>query len=70
MTGARLGIASAGFGNRWGMPHPDVVARWRAGGTTVLSTAEAGAVSVRFGDRPGTLTVTTELGESRRWWRP
>jgi competence protein ComEC len=64
---ARLGIASAGFGNRWGMPHAEVVARWRAAGTTVLSTAEAGAVTVRF-DRRG-LRVATARSE-RRWWRP
>lgn len=64
---ARLGIASAGFGNRWGMPHAEVVARWRAAGTTVLSTAEAGAITVRF-DRRG-LRVATARGE-RRWWRP
>ena len=68
--GARLGIASAGFGNRWGMPHPEVVARWRAAGTTVLTTAEAGAVTVRIGARPGMLAVTTARGASRRWWRP
>ena len=45
---ARLGIASAGFGNRWGMPAAEVVARWRAAGTTVLSTAATGAVTVQI----------------------
>ena len=50
---ARLGIASAGFGNRWGMPDAGVVARWRAAGTTVLDTAEAGAIRVRFPAAPG-----------------
>jgi competence protein ComEC len=65
----RIGIASAGFGNRWGMPVPEVVARWRAAGTTVLSTADAGAVSIRFTAEPAGFTVDTERGGNRRWWR-
>ena len=44
---ARLAIASAGYGNRWGFPRADVVARWRAAGTTVYSTSGQGAVRVR-----------------------
>jgi competence protein ComEC len=66
---ARLGIASAGFGNRWGMPQPEVVARWRAAGTTVLSTAESGAISVRFPDRADAIEVETERGGRGHWWR-
>ncbi|MBX3704031.1 MAG: DNA internalization-related competence protein ComEC/Rec2 [Steroidobacteraceae bacterium] len=65
--GARLGIASAGYRNRWGMPDAGVVARWRASGTTVLSTADAGAISVRFAG--SSLQVATARGEPR-WWRP
>jgi competence protein ComEC len=66
-VGAALGIASAGYHNRWGMPDPGVVARWRAAGTTVLATAEAGAVTIRFGGRAP--EVSTERAQ-RRWWRP
>ncbi|HEX9708017.1 MAG TPA: DNA internalization-related competence protein ComEC/Rec2 [Steroidobacteraceae bacterium] len=66
---ARLGIASAGFGNRWGMPSAEVVARWRAAGTTVLRTAENGAISVQFPARPGAIEVVTERGRAGRWWR-
>ena len=66
---ARLGIASAGFGNRWGMPAAEVVARWRAAGTTVLATAESGAVTVRFPAHPHALEVVTERGDGPRWWR-
>ena len=65
----RIGIASAGFGNRWGMPATEVVARWRAAGTTVLTTADAGAVSIRFAARPEGFAVETERGRHRRWWR-
>lgn len=67
---ARVGIASAGFGNRWGMPAAEIVARWRAGGTTVLSTAAAGAVTVKFAARRQDIEVETERGGSRHWWRP
>lgn len=66
-VGARLGIASAGYQNRWGMPDPGVMARWRAAGTTVLATAETGAVTIRFGGRAP--EVSTERAQ-RRWWRP
>lgn len=66
---ARLGIASAGFGNNWDMPAAEVVARWRAAGTTVLSTAASGAVTVRFAPGRQPIAVQTERGGSRRWWR-
>lgn len=66
---ARLGIASAGFGNRWGMPAAEVIARWRAVGTTVLTTAATGAVTVRFPPSRRAFEVETERGAARRWWR-
>ncbi|TAK54836.1 MAG: DNA internalization-related competence protein ComEC/Rec2 [Gammaproteobacteria bacterium] len=68
-VGAGLGIASAGFGNQWGLPHAEVVARWRATGTTVLTTASSGAVSVHFGARPGEIRATSARSSSRRWWQ-
>jgi competence protein ComEC len=68
-VGARLGIASAGFGNRWGMPVPAIVARWRAAGTTVLDTAAEGAVTVRFPSGAGRFTVETERRDHPHWWR-
>ena len=66
---ARLGIASAGFGNRWGMPDAGVVARWRAAGTTILDSAEEGAIRVRFPATPGPLDVSSERRDRPRWWR-
>jgi competence protein ComEC len=66
---ARLGVASAGYGNRWNLPHGDVVARWREAGTTVLETAREGAVRVRFGASPGEMAVETERRDRPRWWR-
>jgi competence protein ComEC len=68
-TSARYGIASAGFGNRWGMPDSGVVARWRAAGATVLATSEEGAVLARFPSRPGPIVIETERRHAPRWWR-
>jgi len=66
---ARYGIASAGFGNRWGMPDRGVVARWRAAGTTVFATAERGAVRAAFPIRPGRIEIESARRDHPRWWR-
>lgn len=66
---ARVGIASAGFGNRWGMPHAAVVARWRAAGTTVLDTPTEGAITVRFPPEPGPIEIESERRSRPHWWR-
>jgi competence protein ComEC len=66
---ARYGIASAGFGNRWGMPDSGVVARWRGAGTTVFATAEQGAVRAKFPARPGPIEIDLARRDTRRWWR-
>lgn len=66
---ARIGIASAGFGNRWKMPRAEVVARWRAAGTTMISTAEQGAVQVRVPSSVGSIEIETERRDNPRWWR-
>lgn len=41
-----LVVVSAAFANRWGLPKPDVVERWRAVGSEVLNTAQSGAVEL------------------------
>jgi competence protein ComEC len=68
-VGARLGIVSAGFGNRWNMPDAGVIARWRGAGATVLTTADVGAVTVNFAAAPGGIEVQAYRLKSRRWWR-
>ncbi len=47
----RVGIVSAGRHNRFGHPHPDVVARLRRRGVELFSTAENGLVVVEMKTR-------------------
>ena len=49
-TGARLALVSAGFGNRFGHPRPQIVDRWQDRGAEVLNTADSGAISVWLGE--------------------
>ncbi len=55
-TDARLAVMSAGYRNRWGFPAAEVVERWSRQGACVLSTADTGALSLRF-SAAGGLTV-------------
>jgi competence protein ComEC len=66
---ARYGIASAGFGNRWGMPDQGVIARWRGAGTTVFATAELGAVRATFPNGRGPIEIESARRDFPRWWR-
>jgi competence protein ComEC len=47
-TGARYGLISAGYRNRYGFPKAVVWERWQGRAVTLLNTAEAGAISLRF----------------------
>jgi len=44
----KIAVVSAGFGNRWGMPKPEVTARWRSVGAGVVNTAHSGALGFRL----------------------
>ena len=65
-TGARLALVSAGHGNRFGHPRPDVVARWRGRGAEVLNTADSGAIRVWLG--AGGLQVRERRQHRPRLW--
>nr|WP_246505228.1 DNA internalization-related competence protein ComEC/Rec2 [Coralloluteibacterium stylophorae] len=62
-----LGLIGVGHGNRFGMPRPEVVARYRAVGTTLLTTAEEGFVEVRLGT-DGSLREARRRRSHRRFW--
>ena len=62
----RLALVSAGYGNRFRHPRPEVVARWQAAGAEVLNTADSGALRVWLG--PQGLQVREQRLFERRWW--
>ena len=63
-----LAVVSAGYGNRWGFPKPDVVARWRSTGAEVLNTATSGAVLVRMCAQIGVSAPQEWRNIRRRIW--
>ncbi len=65
-TGARLALVSAGYGNRFGHPHPEVVARWRAAGADLRVTFDDGAERVRLAATGVTLSPRRQA-QPRPW---
>ena len=61
-------LVSAGHGNRWGFPKPDVVARWRSAGARVLNTAESGSISLRLCAENGVSEPLEWRNQRRRIW--
>ena len=53
-------VISVGDRNRWGFPHPSVVARWEQAGARVRRTDRDGAVTVHL-SRSGGISVETVL---------
>jgi competence protein ComEC len=66
--GAKHAIVSAGFANRWGFPRPEVRARWEERGARVVTTGDAGAVTVVLGTAD--VAVSTERDRRHRYWDP
>ncbi len=62
----RWAVVSSGWGNRWGFPRPDVMARYAERKVQVLQTAEQGAL--RF-DMGAQLSWSAHRVTSRRLWR-
>jgi competence protein ComEC len=65
-TGARYAPLSAGHGNRFRHPRPEVVALWRRHGARTPLTAIDGALRFRLG--PDGVRLQTERGRHRRLW--
>lgn len=66
-VGARYALVSAGFANRWGFPRPEVRERWETSGAVVVTTGDAGAVTVALD--AGGARVSTERDGRHRYWR-
>lgn len=62
-----LGLIAAGHRNRFGHPHPEVVARYGAAGTRLYGSAESGALRLRLvGDTPPDVEAYRQT--HRRFW--
>jgi competence protein ComEC len=62
-----LALIPAGYLNRFGFPHRDVLNRYGAIGSKVLNTASAGAITVVMGQR-APFPVGEYRREQRRYW--
>ena len=58
-------LISRGYGNTFGHPHPQVMARYEALGMAILDSAEQGAIRFRL----GTYGVAESRRDQRRFWR-
>lgn len=67
-VGASFAIASAAYGNHWGFPKDEVVARWRAAGARLVNTATAGAVDMQVCADSGFSSITGYRVVKRRIW--
>ncbi len=67
-TRPRLALVASGWRNRFGLPAPEVVARYAAAGAEVLDTADSGALEVRLPAVPGGLEVRRHRAQARRFW--
>ena len=65
-TRPKFAIVAAGFDNHFGHPHPRVVARYRNGGSHIVSTGVAGAVRWRSTDA---MSVTVQRCAESPYWR-
>lgn len=64
-----LAIVSAGWRSRFGHPHPDVVARYRAAGVPLVNTAENGALHLSFPAHAPPALTQRERKVQARYWR-
>ncbi len=64
-----LALISAGYLNRFHHPHPDVVARYRAAGATLLDTAQSGFVEIRFTPEAPPRVVARGRVDRHPYWR-
>jgi len=67
-VGASVAVFTPGYRNRFGHPHPDVVARYRAAGARLWRTDVDGALTFDFG--PGAAPMPrAERAQDPRYWR-
>ncbi|MEX0900171.1 MAG: DNA internalization-related competence protein ComEC/Rec2 [Gammaproteobacteria bacterium] len=68
-TRPRWVVFPASFGNRWGFPHPEVVARWENAGARTSVIGQDGAVTFDADPVAGIGEPVMERVIQRAWWR-
>lgn len=68
-TRPRWVVFPASFGNRWGFPHDEVVARWQDSGARTLVIGQGGAVTFDADPVVGIGEPRVERNRQRAWWR-
>lgn len=63
-----VAVVSAAYGNHWGLPKEDIVARWQAAGAEVLNTADTGAVELSVCAASGFTFIRAYRAVKRRIW--
>jgi competence protein ComEC len=62
-------LVSAGWRNRFGHPHPLVVARYAAARVPLFNTADSGAIALAFSAKEAPRILTRWRLRHRRYWR-
>ena len=62
-----LALVSAGYKNRFGHPHNDVLSRYKKSGITVLNTADEGAISIVFSRRR--MMISGQRDHAPAFWK-
>ena len=57
---AKYAVISVGLTSPFGHPHTEVVERWRAAGTNVMTTGERGMISVSTDGKDLEFTIFTQ----------
>ncbi|HET7063414.1 MAG TPA: DNA internalization-related competence protein ComEC/Rec2 [Rudaea sp.] len=64
-----LALVSAGYRNHFNHPHPAVVARYAAAGSSLLNTSQSGFVALRFGPDAAPRVVEQGRVDRHPYWR-
>ncbi len=64
----RLALIPAGYLNRFGFPHPAVIARYQAHHIAFMTAGETGAITIDIGANPGMIVPLAFRQQSRHYW--